>query len=151
MIKFLLSSSLFVGVVMLFGFEVQSVDLTQEGIEKEALPYTIAKDGKKIYKDIGKTIEALNGQTIKALKAQDIKSMRVTLIYPVDSNVSQKKSLTPLQTEERVETKAQEDITNVFANLNSHNQAKTEEINKENQKVELDEQIVKAKPVNLEK
>ena len=146
--KYIYLIFILLGTSKLFGFEIKSVDLTKEGIEKENLPYRIAKDGKTIYKDIGKVVKSLDNQTIKSLKSQPIKPMRVRVIYPVDSNMSDKKSFT--QKKINIDTKAKEDISDVFSNLNNKDKSKSEEISDKNNKIKLDENNIKSNPINLE-
>jgi len=132
----------------LFGFDIQAVDLTEEGRAKSALPYRMAEDGKKIYKDIGKTIEALNGQTIEALNGQTMELMDVKIIYPIDSNKTHKP--TALSNKKK-KTEAQEDITSVFADINAKQESEIEAINDENKQIKLNNEVKKSTPVNLEK
>lgn len=131
LISFALASSL------LFGFDIQPVDLTEKGKEKSALPYTMAEDGKKIYNDIGKTIEALNGQIVMA--------MDVEIIYPMDSNKTHEPSSLSKK------KKKTENIGSVFTDINANEESKLEDINNENKQIKLNKKAKKLTPVNLEK
>ena len=129
---------LIVSNMNLFGFDIQSVDLTTEGKKKSALPYTIAKDGKKIYKDIGKTINALHNKSIVP--------MEVKIIYPIGSNKTYKFS----SKKRKIEAK-EDNVTSVFTNVDINITSHTEVINEENQKIKLKSEARKIIPVNLEK
>jgi len=129
--SFALTSSL------LFGFNIQPVDLTKKGKEKSAQPYTMAEDGKKIYNDIGKTIESLNGQTMM--------SMDVKIIYPIDSNKTHEPSSLSKK------KKKTEDISSVFTDITATKESKLEDINNENKQIKLKKKAKKVTPVNLEK
>jgi len=139
--KYIPLSTLIFSSVLLFGFDIQAVDLTKEGQKKSALPYTIAKDGKKIYKDIGKTIQELNGQVVKP---KDVK-----IIYPIGSNKTHEP--TPQSGKKKNTEEQKEDITSVFADANVTEVHKLEDINNENKQIKLNNKAKKITPVNLEK
>ena len=127
-------TSFYLTTSVLFGFDIQTVDLTKKGKEKSELPYTIAEDGKRIYKDIGRIVEPMN----------------VMVVYPVDSNASQKSKV--VQTNEdtkKIEKNAEEEMASVFATLNEE-ESEIENIHTENNQVELNNDVNKSQPVNLE-
>ena len=127
--------------VLLFGFDIQAVDLTEEGKNTSALLSTNTKNGKKIYKDIGKTIQALDGQTVEPM---DIK-----IIYPIDSNKTHQPS-TLSKAKKKMEAQ-EEDVNSVFADINANEESKIEAINNENKQIKLNNETKKITPVNLEK
>ena len=141
--KHILVTFLLLGMIELLGFEIKSVDLTKDGIEKENLPYTIAKDNKKIYKNIS--------STISALKSKILKPISIVPTYPIASNTIDKKLSTHLDTKKKIDTKAKKDISDVFTDLNGKDNAKIEDINKKNDQIKLDEKMSRVNPINLEK
>ena len=138
------------------GFDITAVDMTKEGQELEALPYKIAKDGKKIYKDIGKsikalenqTIESLDNQTIQSLDNQMIQAMNVVVYHPIDSNISKSITTKSIATK-KVIKKVRDDMNDAFSSINQT--SKNEEILQNTKKILLQEEATKNKPINLEK
>jgi len=146
------------------GFDITAVDMTKEGQELEALPYKIAKDGKKIYKDIGKSIKALENQTIESLDNQTIQSldnqtiqsldnqmiqaMNVVVYHPIDSNISKSITTKSIATK-KVIKKVRDDMNDAFSSINQT--SKNEEILQNTKKILLQEEATKNKPINLEK
>lgn len=147
--KYILLCMLLSSSVLLFGFDIEAVDMTEEGKKKAALPYTIAKDGKKIYKDIGKVVQPMKNQTIHPMKNQTVELMDVKIIYSEDSNethvpstIAKKKTKT---------TPKEENLTSVFADINTDKEHKIESINNENKQIRLNNETKKSTPVDLEK
>jgi len=133
--------------ISLFGFEIKSVDLTEQGKAKDALPYTVAEDGKKIYKNIGKVVPPLKNQTIELLQDQVIQPIDTKIVYPIDSNMTHEEH-NRSSTRSIEKQKPKDETESIFIELDESN--KTEKIATDTQKVELKEEANKAKPINLE-